>query len=92
MAADSKDTRAQARLEKAARENDVSMDYEVEAKIVREKTARLRALRLAKEAADNAGTASKASRKPAKAGKKPAKTNASLADWLADQNKSGRRY
>ena len=51
MGIDFKGTRAQSRLEKAARENDdLSIDYEVRAKIVREKTARLRALRLAKEA------------------------------------------
>ena len=43
----------QSRLEKAARENsNLSVDYEVQAKIIREKTARLKALRLAKEAAE----------------------------------------
>ena len=43
----------QSRLEKAARENhNLSVNYEVQAKILREKTARLKALRLAKEAAD----------------------------------------
>ena len=47
---------AQSRLEKAAREkNNLTVDYEVEAKIIREKTARLRALRLAKEAAEKKG-------------------------------------
>jgi len=41
------------RLEKAARENpNLSVDYEVQAKIIREKTARLKALRLANEAAE----------------------------------------
>jgi hypothetical protein len=53
MAANSKNTRMQLRLEKAARENhNLSVDYEVQAKITREKTARLKALRLAKEAAE----------------------------------------
>jgi hypothetical protein len=53
MAASSKNTRMQSRLEKAARENpNLSVDYEVQAKIIREKTARLKALRLAKEAAE----------------------------------------
>ena len=48
-----KNTRMQSRLEKAARENhNLSVDYEVQAKIMREKTARLKALRLAKEAAE----------------------------------------
>jgi hypothetical protein len=51
--ADLKNSRAQSRLEKAAREGgNVWMGYEAEAKAVREKTARLKALRLAKEAAD----------------------------------------
>jgi hypothetical protein len=52
MAANLKNTRAQSRLEKTARENaKLSVDYEVQAKVTREKTARLKALRLAKEAA-----------------------------------------
>jgi hypothetical protein len=43
----------QSRLEKAAREShNLSVGYEVQAKIIREKTARLKALRLAKEAAE----------------------------------------
>ena len=50
MAASSKNTRMQSRLEKAARENhNLSVGYEVQAKIIREKTARLKALRLAKK-------------------------------------------
>ena len=53
MAASSKNTRMGSRLEKAARENpNLSVDYEVQAKIIREKTARLKALRLAKEAVE----------------------------------------
>jgi hypothetical protein len=53
MAASSKNTQMQSRLEKTARENhNLSVDYEVQAKIIREKTARLKALRLAKEAAE----------------------------------------
>jgi hypothetical protein len=51
--ADLKDSRAQSRLEKAARERaNAGVHYEVEAKVIREKTARLRALRIAKETAD----------------------------------------
>lgn len=50
--ADLKDSRAQSRLEKAARERGSAGVYEVEAKAIREKTARLRALRIAKETAD----------------------------------------
>lgn len=53
MAASNKNTRTQSRLDKAARENqNLSVGYEVQAKIIREKTARLKALRLAKEAAE----------------------------------------
>ncbi len=51
MTANPKNTRVQSRLEKIARENDkLTVGYEVQAKIIREKTARLKALRLAKEA------------------------------------------
>jgi hypothetical protein len=53
MAARRKNTRTPSRLEKAARENhNLSVGYEVQAKIIREKTARLKALRLAKEASE----------------------------------------
>jgi hypothetical protein len=93
MAADSKSTRAQSRLEKAAREDDkVRVHYEVEAKTIAEKTARLRALRLAKEAADQAAADKMpvTSRK-SKAVKKRPKAGESLSEWLADQDKMGRR-
>ena len=47
---DLKGGRAQSRLEKAARETgNAGLHYEVEARAVREKIARLRALRIAKE-------------------------------------------
>jgi hypothetical protein len=93
MAGDSKSSRAQSRLEKAAREDDkVRVHYEVEAKAIAEKTARLRALRLAKEAADKtaADRMPVAAKKP-KAVKRRPKTGESLSDWLADQDKMGRR-
>jgi hypothetical protein len=58
MAASRKNTRMQSRLEKAARENhNLSVDYEVQAKIIREKTARSKALRLAKEGAEKKNSA-----------------------------------
>jgi hypothetical protein len=93
MAADSKSSRAQSRLEKAAREDEkVRVHYEVEAKSVAEKTARLRALRLAKEAADKTAAASMpATAKKPKAAKKRPPTGESLSEWLADQDKMGRR-
>ena len=53
MTIDTRNTRSQSRLEKAAREDaNIRINYELEAKATREKIARLRALRLAKEAAD----------------------------------------
>jgi hypothetical protein len=93
MAADSKNSRSQSRLEKAAREDDkVRVHYEVEARTVAEKTARLRALRLAKEAADKVvADRMPAPPKKAKAVKKRPNTGESLSEWLADQDKMGRR-
>jgi short subunit dehydrogenase-like uncharacterized protein len=93
MAADSKNSRSQSRLEKAAREDDkVRVHYEVEARSVAEKTARLRALRLAKEAADKiAADRMPITPKKAKAVKKRPSTGESLSEWLADQDKMGRR-
>ena len=52
MTANPKNMRVQSRLEKTARENALTVGYEVQAKIVREKIARLKALRLAKEASE----------------------------------------
>ena len=64
MTANSKNTRVQSRLEKAARENaNLTVGYEAQAKIIREKTARLKALRLAAEAQ---GQTEKPPTKPAK--------------------------
>jgi hypothetical protein len=93
MAADSKNTRAQSRLEKAAREDQkVRVHYEVEAKTIAEKTARLRALRLAKEAADRtAAVGMPVTAKKGKVAKKRPKAGESLSEWLADQDKMGRR-
>jgi hypothetical protein len=65
-------------------------EYEARAVAIREKTERLKALRLAKEAAEGTPIkrAAPAKRKPVSRGK-PA--SASLASWLDDQQKSGRR-
>jgi hypothetical protein len=58
MAASRKNTRMHSRLEKAARKNhNLSVDYEVQAKIIREKTARSKALRLAKGGAEKKNSA-----------------------------------
>jgi hypothetical protein len=93
MTADPNNNRAQSRLEKAARENEVSVDYEVQARLTREKTAKLRALRLAKEAAEkDAGNKAATGPKKSRQGRQAAsKEKPSLADWLAGQSKSGRR-
>jgi hypothetical protein len=93
MAADSKNTRAQSRLEKAAREDEkVRVHYEAEARTIAEKTARLRALRLAKEAADKtAADRMPVASKKSKAVKKRPKAGESLSDWLDGQDKMGRR-
>ena len=86
MASDSKGSRTQSRLEKAAREGEnVRVHYEVEAKAMREKTARLRALRLAKEAAEKETAVTKKPVKPRK--KKPS----SLSEWQKAQRADGRR-
>jgi hypothetical protein len=93
MATDSKNARAQSRLEKAAREDGrIGVHYEVEAKAVAEKTARLRALRLAKEAADKiAADKMPVASKKSHAVRKRRKAGESLSAWLADQDKMGRR-
>jgi hypothetical protein len=77
--------------DKREREGAVAMaQYEAEAKAVREKTARLRELRLAHEAANpvlpGAGKKTPAKKKPAKKGGKAEP----LSDWLATQQKEGR--
>jgi hypothetical protein len=80
------------RLEKAAREGASAVSqYEAEARATREKTARLRELRLAREAAEGK-SAPAAKRAPAKKAGKPAKTKpVGLADYLNSQERSGRR-
>jgi hypothetical protein len=66
---------------------------EAEAQAAREKMARLRAMRLAHEAA-NPTVAKKAPAErsaPRQKGKKKPAGNLSLSDWLSDQEQSGRR-
>jgi hypothetical protein len=69
------------------------LPYEVEARAIEEKTARLRALRLARDAAEAANAPPAAvKRAPAKkSAKKTSASAASLSDWLATQQKEGRR-
>jgi hypothetical protein len=95
-----KDQRAQA--QRAADGKQAMADYEAEAAALRAKTERLRALRLAREAAEPPAAPKRAAAKgagakgagagrtkTAKKGKKQA--GASLSQWLADQAKGGRR-
>jgi hypothetical protein len=94
VASNSKDGGARAgRLEKAAQEGASAMaQYEAEGRALREKTARLRELRLAREAAEgkNAPAAKKAPAKKA-AGKAVKKKAVPLSDFLDGQQKSGHR-
>ena len=67
---------------------------EAEAQAAREKMARLRAMRLAHEAANPpvAKQASAArSAAPRQKGKKAPARSVSLSDWLSDQEQTGRR-
>jgi hypothetical protein len=86
-----RDKAAQRALEGAK----ATAQYEAESQAVRDKTARLRALRLAKEAADQnaAEKAPAVAKKTAKPGKKkkPAKADESLSDWLKAEDGAGRR-
>jgi hypothetical protein len=103
---DSKKDEAQrqfSKLQKAEDGKKAMSEYEAEAAAIRAKTERLRALRLARDAALAADPAS-AGAKPvrAKAGSKPSGAkkssskkqsgnNSTLADWLNAQEASGRR-
>jgi hypothetical protein len=95
--ADLKNSRAQSRLEKSARESGSSwVHYETEAKAVREKTARLKALRLAKEAADKAAAAGDGTvaTKPAakkRVAKRSVKSTPDSTRAPGDQGKGGAR-
>lgn len=83
-------------------------EYEAQAIAIREKTARLRALRLAREAemaalepqrkkapvrkaSGGSSTGSRTSSGSGKRSKAEKQPSGTLADWLAQQNRSGRR-
>jgi hypothetical protein len=68
--------------------------HEADAQAIREKTTRLRALRLAREGPAMQLAATQASSGPAtikKKARKPREKAPSLSDWLATQQKEGRR-
>jgi hypothetical protein len=68
--------------------------HEADARLLREKTARLRELRLAREAANPTANDAAVRRSAVKAKKTPAvsaKKAVPLPDWLTAQQKEGRR-
>jgi hypothetical protein len=92
MAGDSKADAAKAelaRLQQTTGARTLS-DYEVDAAAVAEKTARLRALRLAREAALPPKLSAAPKRNKAKAAAQKKQAKASLAEWLAVQKQDGR--
>lgn len=94
---------AQSHFKKARQEGDAKSamaEYEARAAAVRERTEQLKALRLAREASEQAlapkpkpkAAARKSSGKTGKAGKAGKRsTAATLAEWLDQQGNSGRR-
>jgi hypothetical protein len=87
---------AEGMIAKAARQADgrkATAEYEAAAEAVRAKTERLRALRLARDAANPPGAAWKktGTGRAAKSAKKEAAPKKSLADWLTEQQNSGRK-
>jgi hypothetical protein len=100
VANETKRARSEARSEKAARVEHRSgvPDYEVAAQAVREKMARLKALRLARDAAQpKAAVAAKTTAKGAKSAKTASRAKAGnkskvpLSEWLDGQKGSGRQ-
>ena len=96
MADEPNKMRAEIRARQAEDGKKAMAEYEASAAATRAKTEKLRALRLAKEAAELAAPKPPAKTKAkAKAGAKSTKTkkkapDGKLADWLDDQADSGR--
>jgi hypothetical protein len=85
--------RAEIRARQAEDGKKAMAEYEASAAATRVKTEKLRALRLAKEAAEQAApkpVKTKAKSKSTSAKKKKAAPEGKLADWLDDQTDSGR--
>ncbi len=84
---------AQAQFAKLQRANDAKRavaDYEADAVAMRAKTARLRALRLARDAELAArGEAPPAAKRGAKKAKTPRKAPGTLADWIRAREEGG---
>ena len=96
MADEPNKMRAEIRARQAEDGKKAMAEYEASAAATRAKTEKLRALRLAKEAAELAApkppakTKAKAKAKSTSAKKKKAAPESKLADWLDDQTDSGR--
>lgn len=94
-----KTDKANAQFKKMQRAEDgkkAMSEYEAEAVAIRAKTARLRALRMARDAAAEKAAQEAGPPKPAAGAKKtrakrPTEKSATLSEWLADQQESGRR-
>ena len=88
-------SRAEARFTKSAKtptEKATSNERDAAAKAVRDNMAKLKALRLAREAANPTPTVTKPARaKGGKAGKTEKKETPALGEWLAGQQNGGRR-
>ena len=87
--------RGEARFNKAARAADDARtgkaDRDAAAKAVIDNMAKLKALRLAREAAEPARSTAAVKKTRSKSGKKSADKTPALADWLANQQSGGRR-
>ena len=90
MADEPNKVRAEIRARQAEDGKKAMAEYEANAAAVRIKTEKLRALRLAREASEQAAPAAgkKKAAKPAKKKKKAA--DGKLSDWLDDRQDSGR--
>lgn len=94
MADQSKTDKANAEFRKLQRVEDgkkAMSEYEAERERVRANTARLRALRLARDAEEQAAQPVAPAKKAAKKTTKVKKSAGTLADWLSGQQASGRR-
>jgi hypothetical protein len=92
--ADTRKNQAEAEFRKTQRIQDgkkAMSEYEAEAAAVRARTEKLRALRLARDAAAPPAAAAAAAATPAKKRSRKAKSAAasSLSDWLNDRDGSG---
>ena len=91
MADDPSKMRAEIRARQAEDGKKAMAEYEASAAATRAKTEKLRALRLARDAAgQSAEPAAKPAKKKAAAKKKAKAPAGKLSDWIDDQAKSGR--